>query len=661
MRVKNISVILFVLGIFVISCYGEDLVFIDKNANSSSLMAQIKRACDFYGLSMKSLLLETKPDAMQIIGHIRRSKAEAVIINAEALFPVNSQEFYSILEKENKKDLSLLIAGLSPKMDTGLLEEWSDGVITGCEKGEMIPAEYSYRFGDVQNMTRELSGQQIPLTEKEICYFTIQNLRKYQSILGIKRKNTKGVFPLYVSVPVSGHEVFFMIRGNSPEQSQKSKEMVPEVSMGTIRYLMFLRYVYKDQCWHSPAHFANFTIDDPWLTESYGNLNFAKLCYENEKNFHLTIAFIPWNFDRSEPRVVDLFKNFPERLSLCVHGNNHDHYEFYKYETDSNDPWEAKSLNLQEENIRQAVARMEKHKELTGLDYDKVMIFPHSIAPAKTLGLLKKYNFLATVNANNIPLGAEKPEDPLFDLRSLTLKYENFASFRRHPPYKTEFEIALDLFVDKPLLFYAHHDYFKKGMDSFDKTAQMVNRMEPEINWKSLGYIAKHYYLERLRADGNYDVKAFTNHFKVKNHHQRDVTYFIQKEENFSVPIKQVLVNGEKYSYKRANNHVILELDIPKGGTGEVYIQYENDLNVRSMDISKDDSRINKLRKISDFRDNTLSKNFMGRFVIHVYYDTGLYKWGMKKLILVFSIMILFVGISLGGWIYLRRQKKKFK
>ena len=47
---------------------------------------------------------------------------------------------------------------------------------------------------------------------------------------------------------------------------------------------------------------------------------------------------------------------------------------------------------------------MKEFKKLTGIPFDSVMIFPHKIAPEKTLGLLKKYNFLATVNASNIPI-----------------------------------------------------------------------------------------------------------------------------------------------------------------------------------------------------------------------------------------------------------------
>jgi len=93
------------------------------------------------------------------------------------------------------------------------------------------------------------------------------------------------------------------------------------------------------------------------LIEPYGHLSYKKLLDAmRESNFHTTIAFIPWNFDRSRREVVDLLRDSQTRISFCIHGNNHDHEEFA----------DSKPLDTQEANIRQAIARMEMFKELTG-------------------------------------------------------------------------------------------------------------------------------------------------------------------------------------------------------------------------------------------------------------------------------------------------------
>jgi len=250
--------------------------------------------------------------------------------------------------------------------------------------------------------------------------------------------------------------------------------------------------------WRIPGLYANLTIDDPWLKEAYGHLTYKGLLNEMEKaNFHTTIAFIPWNYDRSEDEVISLFREHPDRFSVCVHGNNHDHYEFYKYETSLKDSWPAKPLRVQEDNIEQAVARMERFRELTGVDYDRVMVFPHAIAPAKTLGLLKKYGFLSTVNAGNVPLGTELPSAQASKPRLEPPLFENFVSINRwSASHVSKDDIVDALSQGKPLLFFEHHEFFENGIDAFNPIAAMINAIEPRVQWKSLGYISRHLYPE---------------------------------------------------------------------------------------------------------------------------------------------------------------------
>jgi len=261
---------------------------------------------------------------------------------------------------------------------------------------------------------------------------------------------------------------------------------------------------------------------------------------------------------------------------------------------------------------------MEKFKELIGILYEKVMVFPHGIALTQTIGLLKKYNFLATVNAGNVPLDSEESEDSMFRSRPITTKFEKFPSLNRYYPSRMRDNIAIDLFLDNPLLFFTHHDFFEDSIDAFNKTAEIVNDIQPDVIWESLGYICQYFYLEKLRDDGNYDIKSFTSNFIIENTNERDLTYFVQKEESFSIPIRQVTVDGDQYSYKKSDGNLLLKISIPAGESRHIVIDYENELDLSMIDISKNDPQVNRLRKISDFRDMTLSRSVLGRSFIRV-------------------------------------------
>jgi len=581
-----------------------------------------------------------------------------VILTSNALPYIKARDVLSTLSEQQEKSMIFLITGIIPSTDSKLLEDWSGGAVVNCKSSADIPSKGLCKVTGLRNITSELFGQNITFTCKRICHLFLEKTKASQPILEIISIND-GLLHVFVKAEVNGHDLFFQTEMCTYDLPKESIWQYQSHHFFEIAPLMiFIRYAYGDRCWHSAKNYANFTIDDPWLIEPYGQLNYKGL-YEEMQNahFHTTIAFIPWNYDRSKPDVVSLFRNHHERLSICIHGNNHDHYEFYKYETGPGDPWPAKPLDVQDVNIKQSFARMEKFRTLTGLSYDKMMVFPHSIAPAKTLGLLKKYNFLATVNAENVPLGSYEPKDSSFLLRPVTLNFENFPSLKRYSPNRTQEEIAIDLFLDNPIIFYAHHDFFQNGIDAFDKTANMVNKIQPDIIWQSLGYIAQHLYLEKLRDDCNYDVLAFSSNFIIENVHHNDLVYFVRKEEDFSIPIKQVTVDGQPFSYKKSGNNLILKVFVPAGESRNVVIEYENSLDISSIDVSKNDQRVNRLRKLSDFRDIRLSKNFAGRIFTHFYYDTGIYKLGLVRSVILLFIFIIFG--TLGTLYFIRIVRKR--
>lgn len=648
------------LCIYICSSFSADLTILGTSADLSTFVKQVDFICRFYGLSIERLFLGKNQNNNFIIDSLKSSESRAIIITANALAYIDSLDVFSALLEIHKTKIPFFFYGLTSTTDAEFLKKLSGGAVLGCTSESNIQFNGFFNITDCKNIAWELSGQKIPFTCKRIHYLILNKTKEPQQILEIMNKKYKMVFPIFVKTVVNECDIFFMTEVQSFDSSDELAWHYESNRFFEIAPLLFfLRFCCRERCWHSLYDYANLTIDDPWLTEPYGHLSYEGLLGEMEKkNFHTTIAFIPWNFDRSKAEVISMFKNHPRRFSICIHGNNHDHREFCKYETKPNSILSERFFDAQEVNIKQALARMEKFKDLTGIPYDKVMVFPHGIGPARTLGLLKKYNFLATVNAGNVPLDSIEPEDPFFRLRPVTLQFENFPSLNRYTPKRTKIDIAIDLFLDNPILFYVHHDFFRKGIDVFNETATMLNNIKPNIHWKSLGYIVKHLYLERQRNSKEYEVLAFSSNFVLENVHQCDLAYFVRKEESFLHPIKQITVDGQPCTYKRSKSELMLELKIPAGRSRHIIIEYENNLDISSIDISKADSRINRLRIISDFRDMTLSKSVIGTVIIRFYYDTGLYKLGIMRLAIVFFILVILITLGIFYFARFRKRKK---
>jgi len=227
------------------------------------------------------------------------------------------------------------------------------------------------------------------------------------------------------------------------------------------------------------------------------------------------------------------------------------------------------------------------------------------------------------------------------------LDFQNFLSIKRSSYNLSQVNIAIQLFLDNPIFLYGHvyayNNLFLDGIDAFNKYAEIVNTIQPDIIWQSPSFISKKLYIQKLRDDGNYDIRTFCKSSILENTFKREITYFIRKQESFSPPIKELTVDGQPYPYERSGNDLTLKLIIPPGKYSYIDIQYKNDLDIASIDISKNDLHVYLLRKLSDFRDNTLASNIIGRTFVYYYYQKGFYKFGLKRLLGLFFLLTVLV------------------
>jgi hypothetical protein len=372
-----------------------------------------------------------------------------------------------------------------------------------------------------------------------------------------------------------------------------------------------LSHAAGDYGWHSSGHYANFTIDDPWLIQPYGYLDYKNLLAEMEKhNFHTTVAFIPWNFDRSRPEVVELFKSHPDRYSTCVHGNNHAHREFGGYRTNP--------LPNQIADIKQGIARMERFTALTHIPYDRFMVFPHAVASEPTFAALSTYGFLGTANSSNIPLDKPFPNDPIFFLRPYTTNYAGFLSLYRYPaagevPHP---EVAIHAFLGNPILFYDHSSLFSSGISAFDAHADFINHIQPDTKWTSLGEIARHSYLLRKRTDGDVEVLMLSREMELENSADTAQGFYVRRNDGARLS-GTLTADGSSTLLGGSPEERIV---IPAHQSRLLRMTYANDLDLAHEEVKSRNAYVYALRMISDLRDLYISKSSLGESFVKSYY-----------------------------------------
>ncbi len=232
---------------------------------------------------------------------------------------------------------------------------------------------------------------------------------------------------------------------------------------------------------------ACLVIDDPLLKPKYGYLDYVSLLQEmREHKFFTEIAFIPWNYRRSDPETVRLFLENMDYLSICVHGCNHVGNEFG-------------GRNYQELVALSSTAlwRMEQHKKITGLPYDPVMVFPQGYFSLTAIQALKDRGFFAAFNSTLRAVGESDPPEIEYQ-HPATMIYHNFPVFlRRYPKDKALF--SQDVQNGRPIIIVEHHRAFQKGFKMITDLVDEINGLG-NIRWTSLSNIAEYYLGKKTPA-----------------------------------------------------------------------------------------------------------------------------------------------------------------
>lgn len=539
-----------------------------------------RKMAEYYGLRWTGINLAATSLTDGLLRDEDGKYYPTVGIDAATLSYLDSGELAVLETAIDQGGLNLLITRVRSGSGYSQLVALTDGEVTGSTEPADASRDYLLSASH-PDILRELSGLTIrpsqggePVDQQENA-LTLSSLASHVSILVQATDDNGQLYPVFVRFQAGAGSIYV---DSSPHWLSlaayqfhslyyarlEGNYFVQTSFMDVVPLMVFVRHTAGEEAWHNDHNYANLTIDDPALVRpaAYPNYWTELLAHMETHNYHTTIAFIAANYTNRQQDVVDLFRNRPDRYSLVLHGNNHDPCPEFT---------EQIPLSDQRADLEQAKQRMDDLEAQTGIPYGRIMVFPCTLSGESTLPLLKELNYVATINNANTPPGSTTSSAWDFNMYPAMMDYRNYPVVLRNTYADSPY--PFDLFRDKPSFIYGHLSDFADPT-AIDAIADAVNSLPGGVEWRSLDYIMKRLSLEKKNDDGSNTVQWYTNHLILKNETSSRQLYYLQKQEDGSVPIESVTVNGLPHAYTVAGGLLQLDLSLDPSRTAEVIITY---------------------------------------------------------------------------------------
>ena len=569
---------------------------------STTNEACLKRLIEFLGPGCRTM------DVSAFDMELNRAADHELCVLASAItldeWSHKFQDPAAALDMLCRKTRSLFVYGFTPEVPTCIAGRLSKGAIAGVRR--LSRPDLKFQVSSLKpEITREFSGLSLVGVPSGCEYGFVWSANACNVVPLVTIEG----MPFLVVENRDSCKIFLLACSAVADIQEQVNDIDPlKYFSRLLPAAMFLRSACGSQCWHSKYRFASFIIDDPPLKRSYGYLNYQDLVSKMDRcNFASTIAFIPWNYSRTDKEVTQLFRQRPDRLSLCIHGCDHSAGEF-----------SARDLALLNAKLQLASARMNSLHQQSGVLYSNTMVFPQGRFSGEALTALKANNYLAAVNSTAaVEISGACEALTIADfLRPAITSYGGFPLFLRHYPGPLE-PFAFDLFFGKPVLVVEHHAYLKDGGTRLTEFISRINSLA-RLQWTGLHQILMRSHQERERSNETTDCRINTNEHVIENDAERDLTFVVTKFEPAGVPVENVLVNGQIVKFTQENSVLTFQTRIPAFSSAKVNIIYRNLLPcAKPQQGIASRSRLWTRRMASEFRDNVLSRSDLLLASIH--------------------------------------------
>lgn len=557
----------------------------------------VKKLADFVGITIAMRRVdhgETIDDGDQL------TQVGCAIVSAETLqFCRQSKTgLSSWWSSIVSKAADVLVYGFEPSTHDELLRDITSGSVSGVEPLGTLAGGFTMQM-EAQPLCRQLAGLTVAVADSNRDY-TFKVKVSHNAPFAVIRIAER---PFFACVMQRSCRVLLLACrdvADLDESVAEGNSPLPWFSR-LIPFLMVLKWASGDWCWRSDTPSACFVLDDPLLRPKYGFVEFVKLLELMEsRRFCTSLAFIPWNWRRSSPKIAKLFNDFPHRYSMCIHGCDHTANEFG-----------TGDKNLMRMKAKLALDRMESHRQVSAVHYDDVMVFPQGVFTTSAMEALDATGYLAAVNSTPYPIDSFAHKLTLRDLLDVAITcFSGIPLFLRHYPNDLS-GLAFDLFLGKPALLVEHHDYFREGYVQLGEAVCRVNALDRGICWGSLGDICSGTCMKKTEVDGSVHVRFYTKRFRLHNDKESAQRYVLSRRICHGEVPPTVTINQCQAVWRQIGDYIEIPLLLEAGQVAETRLHFGHLRDIKSprRQARLYDAKVFLRRHLCEFRDNHIHTN----------------------------------------------------
>jgi hypothetical protein len=463
--------------------------------------------------------------------------------------------------------------------------------------GKINPGVGDFAVSDHNDFCGVMAARRVIVSKADLDTNLILNTRKGNVINIISHGDGSTFLKLeYKGVPIFLSTSKRIIDIDAELTSQNFD--VREHFLSSVPLVLYVKWAFPTTCWNAPEVNACLVIDDPLLKPTHGFVNFKDLLSLMKRHkFSTNIAFIPWNWRRSAPEVVRLFRENPEHYSLSVHGCDHTRAEFGS-SSEQRLYWK----------VRQAIERMNRHRSITGIPYDRVMVFPQGIFSEAAMTALKHTDLIAAVNNDVVSADPCPRTITISDMWDVALMDYTFPLFTRRYPWEGIENFAFDALLGKPAIAVIHHDYCSDHCARLVSFVDELNALQCAPTWRGLGDVVRRSCRQREVSPGRVEVEMYGTELRIENLSDQPKHFTIRRREYEPSAIQRICGDAQEVIWKAVNGNINFDIELNPGENRLIKISFHN-LPNKAFDTDNLPSRFKTMvrRYLCEVRDNYIT------------------------------------------------------